>query len=76
MYLSHLSCVVFNTQQDDHLKYSGVGRRVVLSTPVSLSDLVERVKRHLGLQLVRLAKGKGSEDATLVNSIAICAGSG
>ena len=58
------------------MKRSGVGRMVVLSNPVSLSDMVERVKSHLGLSSVRLARGRGSEDTTMINSIAICAGSG
>ena len=58
------------------MKCSGVGRRVVLSNPVSLSNVVERVKRHLQLPSVRLARGNGCEDTTIVNTIAICAGSG
>ena len=58
------------------MKYSGVGRRVVLTNPITLSDLVHRVKSYLGLPSVRLARGKGCEDSTLVNTVAICAGSG
>lgn len=58
------------------MKHCGVGRKVVLSNPVSLSDIVQRVKRHLGLSSVRLARGRGSDDTTVVHTIAICAGSG
>ena len=58
------------------MKHCGVGRMVTLSNPVSLSDLVQRIKSHLGLSSVRLAIGRGSEDTTVVNTIAICAGSG
>lgn len=59
------------------MKHCGVGRVVTLSKPASLSDVVHRVKNHLGLSSVRLATGRGgSEDTTMVNTIAICAGSG
>ena len=59
------------------MKNCGVGRVVTLSEPASLSDVVQRVKNHLALSSVRLAIGRGdSEDTTMVNTIAICAGSG
>jgi len=60
----------------ENRKGSGVGRRLLLNTPVSLSELVVRVKNHLGLSSVRLAKGRNCEDSMMVKSAAICAGSG
>ena len=31
-------------EHDYHIKHSGVGRRVILSNPVSLSELVQRIE--------------------------------
>ncbi|KAF8247716.1 NGG1p interacting factor 3, partial [Wilcoxina mikolae CBS 423.85] len=52
---------------------SGMGRVVVLKEPVELQVLVERVKRHLGMERVMVADGsKGGK----VRRIALSAGSG
>lgn len=53
-----------------------MGRKLILNTPVQLSELVVRVKNYLRLSSVRLARGKNCEDSTMVKSVAICAGSG
>jgi dinuclear metal center YbgI/SA1388 family protein len=52
----------------------GLGRIVTLAEPVTLSELVCRIKSHLGLERLRLATG--DTDRTTVSTIAICAGSG
>ncbi|XP_061196888.1 NIF3-like protein 1 [Saccostrea echinata] len=51
----------------------GMGRIGKLTSPISVSEAVERVKRHLGLAHVRLATGVGCEN---ISSVAVCAGSG
>ncbi|KAJ1561888.1 NGG1 interacting factor [Nowakowskiella sp. JEL0078] len=54
---------------------TGNGRILTLITPVPFTTLVERVKRHLDLQHVRI--GVQSDDiSVLVRTIGICAGSG
>jgi dinuclear metal center YbgI/SA1388 family protein len=53
---------------------TGMGRFAQLKERLSLDDVLERVKRHLGLTHVRLARAfNGNTD---VRSVAVCAGSG
>ncbi|TPX62351.1 hypothetical protein PhCBS80983_g00482 [Powellomyces hirtus] len=55
---------------------SGSGRIHTLSQPISLTELVERIKKHLGLKHVRLARApEHGLDAT-ISTIAMCPGSG
>ncbi|KAJ8323519.1 hypothetical protein O5D80_007833 [Batrachochytrium dendrobatidis] len=55
----------------------GVGRLHTLDTPVSLDEVVRRVKSHLNLNHLRLARAADYRtDTKLVSTIAICAGSG
>eukprot|EP01117_Protostelium_nocturnum_P005745 TRINITY_DN2070_c0_g1_i1.p1 TRINITY_DN2070_c0_g1~~TRINITY_DN2070_c0_g1_i1.p1 ORF type:complete len:429 (-),score=157.55 TRINITY_DN2070_c0_g1_i1:190-1332(-) len=57
---------------------TGQGRLVTLKEPVKLTEMVQRIKKHLGLPHVRLATSElvaNSEEAT-VKTIALCAGSG
>lgn len=51
----------------------GVGRTSVLVVPLSLSDAVQRIKAHLGLDFVRLAAPPALPS---VRSIAVCPGAG
>nr|XP_034337005.1 NIF3-like protein 1 isoform X1 [Crassostrea gigas] len=51
----------------------GMGRIGKLTSPISVSEAVERVKKHLGLAHIRLAKGIGCDS---ISSVAVCAGSG
>ncbi|XP_056009234.1 NIF3-like protein 1 isoform X2 [Ostrea edulis] len=51
----------------------GMGRIGKLTSPISVTEAVERVKRHIGIGHVRLAKGVGCES---ISSVAVCAGSG
>ncbi len=54
----------------------GVGKIVVLETPISLAEAVKRLKKHLGLTQVRLAEpGSGSAEA-MINKVAFCPGAG
>lgn len=52
----------------------GEGRRVVLDRKVTLADLVERVKRRLGVHGLRVAVGDGG--ARRYRTIGLCAGAG
>lgn len=54
----------------------GCGRLVVLDNSLSLKDVVEKVKKHLQLQHVRVALGNGTNLDTSIKTVAICAGSG
>ena len=53
---------------------TGQGRLVRLRKPVTLSTLVRRVKSHLGLKKLRVAKVRRGNP--LVSSVALCAGAG
>lgn len=57
-FCSQLSHSHFNIFQP-LLPHTGMGRLCTLSEPVSLSDVIERVKNHLKLPYVRLAMGVG-----------------
>jgi dinuclear metal center YbgI/SA1388 family protein len=55
----------------------GAGRFVRLQRPVSLSQAVEDIKRHLGLGQLRVAAAAAHDSgAELIRGIAVCAGAG
>eukprot|EP01105_Mastigella_eilhardi_P007718 TRINITY_DN1935_c0_g1_i2.p1 TRINITY_DN1935_c0_g1~~TRINITY_DN1935_c0_g1_i2.p1 ORF type:complete len:275 (+),score=67.06 TRINITY_DN1935_c0_g1_i2:23-826(+) len=54
----------------------GSGRIHTLDTKVPLSELIQRVKRGLNLEHIRVAIAHGHTAADAVQRIAICAGSG
>ena len=56
------------------LSDTGMGRVVRLSSPIELEDAVERVKKHVNLPHVRLARALNGN--TQIKSVAVCAGSG
>ncbi|XP_050196541.1 NIF3-like protein 1 [Myiozetetes cayanensis] len=58
------------------LPHTGMGRLCTLSEPVSLSDIIERIKSHLKLPHVRVAVGTGKTRESPVKKAALCAGSG
>uniref|UniRef100_A0A8C3J6W2 NIF3-like protein 1 n=1 Tax=Calidris pygmaea TaxID=425635 RepID=A0A8C3J6W2_9CHAR len=58
------------------LPHTGMGRLCTLSEPVSLSDIIARIKSHLKLPHVRLAMGMGKTLESPVKKAALCAGSG
>ncbi|XP_053925890.1 NIF3-like protein 1 isoform X2 [Cuculus canorus] len=58
------------------LPHTGMGRLCTLSEPVSLSDVIERIKSHLKLRHIRLAMGMGKTLESPVKKAALCAGSG
>ncbi|NXJ81888.1 NIF3L protein, partial [Trogon melanurus] len=62
--------------QKPPLPHTGMGRLCTLSEPVSLSDIIERIKSHLKLPHVRLALGMGKTLESPVKKAALCAGSG
>jgi dinuclear metal center YbgI/SA1388 family protein len=60
---------------------TGMGRHADLKQALSLHDAIERIKRHLGLPHVRLARAYKHDRATpnadiKISSVAVCAGSG
>lgn len=52
---------------------TGSGRLCTLATPVPLEELIKRIKHHLNLKHLRLARSTSSDKVT---TIALCAGSG
>ncbi|XP_017691879.1 PREDICTED: NIF3-like protein 1 [Lepidothrix coronata] len=58
------------------LPHTGMGRLCTLSEPVSLSDIIERIKSHLKLPHIRIAVGMGRTLESPVKKAALCAGSG
>ena len=71
----------------DDAPVQGQGRVVALDEPVPLTELVARVKAHLGLDHVRVADaglrgggdeggGEGGDGLRLVRTVALCAGAG
>jgi dinuclear metal center YbgI/SA1388 family protein len=55
---------------------AGSGRELALHEPITISDAVLRVKKHLGLAQVRLAASEAHARGARLSSIAVCAGSG
>ncbi|XP_019865249.1 NIF3-like protein 1 isoform X2 [Aethina tumida] len=64
------------TKVDDSDPHVGMGRVLVLEKPVTLKDAIDKVKKHVGLPHLRVgvAKHKGLE--SLIETVALCAGSG
>ena len=58
------------------LPFTGMGRICLLQNPISLIDLIEKIKLHLSLSHLRLAIGDGWSINDIVKSVALCAGSG
>lgn len=54
----------------------GLGRRLALRNGISISDAIERVKKHLGLEYVRVATSLRHGKGELISQIAACAGAG
>lgn len=54
----------------------GQGRLVRLARSARLETVVRRVKRHVGLSRVRVARGHGGSGSPAVRSVALCAGAG
>jgi dinuclear metal center YbgI/SA1388 family protein len=55
---------------------AGVGRIVTLAEPAPLGDVLVRVKRHLGLEQLRVAASEAHERGAPIRRVALCAGSG
>ncbi|XP_076367340.1 NIF3-like protein 1 isoform X2 [Tachypleus tridentatus] len=55
---------------------SGPGRICFLKKPLSLSHVVDTVKKHLGINTLRVAEAVGSTPSSQVSVVAVCAGSG
>jgi len=60
-------------QLGDHEEGTGQGRICSFEEPQNLNDVIQIIKKHLGLPHLRLAKASGSD---MVKTIACCAGSG
>lgn len=57
-------------------KDAGPGRLVTLEAPIDLGSAVDQVKRHLGLEHVRVAASPSHRAGRSIGTIAIAAGSG
>lgn len=55
---------------------AGAGRTVTLATPRPLGELLDAIKRHLGLTQLRLAATEAHLQGTLLRRVAVSAGSG
>ncbi len=54
----------------------GQGRLLELDEPLALHDIVDRIKRHLGLDSLRVAAAQAHEEGAKIRRIALCAGAG
>lgn len=63
-------------EKDEKNDGCGMGRIVVLEQPISLSQIVARVKKSLTLPYVQVACARGQGRDHQISTIAICAGSG
>lgn len=52
------------------------GRLVTLNEKITIREFISRVKKHLGMANVRLGLAVGATQDTLIQSVAMCAGSG
>lgn len=55
---------------------TGQGRHLVLAEPIAFDEAVARVKRHLMLDHLRLARSAPRAPEQLIGSVALCAGAG
>ena len=55
---------------------TGQGRMAILDKAVTTSTLLRRVKGHLGLKNLRIARPEGSGSKASIRTIALCAGAG
>ncbi|VVT49025.1 uncharacterized protein SAPINGB_P002067 [Magnusiomyces paraingens] len=70
-------CTPPGSQNVEGHEDAGMGRRVELKTPITFGELVTRVKKHLGLDHVQVARATSlASDSQLISSVALCAGSG
>ncbi|MFT7518842.1 MAG: dinuclear metal center YbgI/SA1388 family protein [Kiritimatiellia bacterium] len=54
----------------------GMGRLAALTTPANLSVIVDRVKAHLGLNVVRVAATERHHSGASIKTVAVCPGAG
>lgn len=68
----------FTVTKLEQVPYSdqGQGRLLKLAEPLTVADIITKVKQHLNLAHVRLALAVGHTTDTPVRRIAVCAGSG
>lgn len=69
-------CARISKHELPPLPGTGAGRRLALTSPLQLGEVVARTKEHLGLPHLRLALANGAELTSQVETIAVCAGSG
>ncbi|KAJ8972817.1 hypothetical protein NQ317_008734 [Molorchus minor] len=54
----------------------GMGRLISLEKPLTLKEAIETVKNHIGIPYLRVGIARHRDLETLINTAAICAGSG
>ncbi|XP_004225511.2 NIF3-like protein 1 [Ciona intestinalis] len=55
---------------------TGMGRLCILNTPCTVAELIIRIKKLLSIPYVRLSLGSEKTLTSMVNTVALCAGSG
>lgn len=63
-------------EKNEELENCGMGRIVNVREPILLGDVVERVKKTLGLDKVQVARARNQDSNQEIRQVAICAGSG
>lgn len=67
--------IILPSAEDSNI---GTGRvaKVESATPITLAESIERVKKHTGIKTVQVAIGVDKTMDSVVNSFAVCPGSG
>ncbi|XP_074599500.1 NIF3-like protein 1 isoform X2 [Brevipalpus obovatus] len=73
--ISELNCDTKITKLESHpILHSGIGRGGTFQEPIVLADIIEKVKRLVGKDKIRVAYAHKKDD--LLKTVAVCAGSG
>lgn len=70
------SMVILRAEGTETMTDVGAGRFCELNAPLSLSEAIERVKKHTGIKTVQVSFGVNSSLETPIKTFAVCAGSG
>lgn len=54
----------------------GMGRYIILQETLSLKQVIDRIKDHIGIPYLRLGLAKGKNLDSEISTVALCAGSG
>ena len=68
--------IVPHVEGGERVSGVGMGRRLSLTAPRTLEQVVQELKGHLGLPHLRLAAAPGHAEGAPITSVAICPGAG